>query len=112
MIDYGLAKRYKNPKTLMHIPYKSGKGMVGTARYASFNTHMGIEQSRRDDIEGVMNMLIYFFKGKLPWQGINAPNKKMKYMAIKNIKLKTNIESLCSGCPGISFLKAQHKSKI
>ena len=95
IIDYGLAKRYVDPKTEAHIKYKTGKNLTGTARYASLNTHMGIEQSRRDDIEGLAYSLIYFNKGSLPWQGLKAKNKKEKYDNIKEIKTNTTIESLC-----------------
>ena len=67
LIDYGLAKRYICLKEDIHIPLKQGKQMTGTARYASVNTHLGFEQSRRDDLESLGFMLIYLMKGALPW---------------------------------------------
>jgi casein kinase 1 len=75
IIDFGLAKRYLL-KDGSHIPYKDNKNLTGTARYTSLNTHLGIEQGRRDDIEGIANVLLYFVKGALPWQNLKANGKK------------------------------------
>lgn len=98
-IDFGLAKRYRDPKSGMHIPFKDGKSLTGTARYASINTHIGIEQSRRDDIESLILVLIYFLKGDLPWQGLKAKNIKEKYQKIKEKKLSIKEEELCEKLP-------------
>lgn len=67
LIDFGLAKQWKNMSTNEHIPYKDKKNLTGTARYASANTHLGIEQSRRDDLEGAGYVMLYLLKGELPW---------------------------------------------
>lgn len=73
--------------------------MLGTARYASINTHLGIEQSRRDDMEALGYVFVYFLKGALPWQGLKAKNKVDKYQVIKNVKVSTTVETLCKGLP-------------
>jgi casein kinase I family protein HRR25 len=103
-IDFGLAKRFRDPKSSLHIPYKDGKSLTGTARYASINTHLGVEQSRRDDIESLILVVIYFLRGELPWQGLKAKNVKEKYLKIKEKKMNTKSEELCEGMPSKNYI--------
>ena len=115
VIDFGLAKKYRDPKTHFHIPYRENKNLTGTARYASINTHLGvgtysqitvvvrtnnvIEQSRRDDMESLGYVMLYFCRGSLPWQGLKAATKKQKYDRIMEKKMTTPTEVLCRGFP-------------
>ncbi len=104
MIDYGLAKRFKNPKTSEHIPFIEGKQLTGTARYASIYTQLGIEQSRRDDLESLGYVLVYLFQGELPWHGIKSKTKAEKYKKILEAKIKTVPIEICKDLPGYYFI--------
>ena len=75
------------------------KSLTGTARYASLSAHVGNEQSRRDDLEAVGMMLIYFLKGKLPWMGLQPNDEKDKSTQIKEMKMELSLDDLCKDLP-------------
>ena len=81
MIDFGLSKQYLN-KDKTHIKFITGKSLIGTAWYSSVSAHEGNEQGRRDDLMSIFFVLIYFFKGSLPWQGIHHDDQKRKFEMI------------------------------
>lgn len=119
LIDFGLSKRYISPCTGSHIPFQMKNGCVGTLKFLSQGTHNGQEHSRRDDLEGLGNILIYLAnQGKLPWSQHKFPGdfvlkadmkanaeelhiqKIKKYEAkMKHLKTKTTLEFLCQGLP-------------
>ncbi|XP_017870014.1 PREDICTED: casein kinase I [Drosophila arizonae] len=99
LIDFGLSKKYWDPISNVHIPYREDCSLTGTARFASINAHEGIEQSRRDDLVSVGYLLIYFLSGSLPWQNLPAPTKEKKYEAIYEMKRSLSSEQLCSDYP-------------
>lgn len=97
--DFGLSKKYVNSYG-KHIGIKFGRNIIGTARYSSLHMHLGFEPSRRDDLESIGYMLLYFLKGRLPWQGIcNTKEKKDLFENIGNCKLTTSLDILCDGVP-------------
>ncbi|KAJ7701603.1 putative casein kinase [Mycena olivaceomarginata] len=80
--------------------------LTGTARYASINTHLGVEPARRDDIESLAYVLIYFvifltyfLRGSLPWQGLDAATREQKYECIMAKKMMTTTDILCRNLP-------------
>jgi hypothetical protein len=79
--------------------YREDKSLTGTPRYASINALLGIEPTRRDDLEAITYILMYFFRGSLPWQGIRALDKRRKYQKILEKKMATPINVLHKGAP-------------
>ena len=99
ILDFGLSKKYWSSSHKCHIPFITGKKLTGTARYASINALSGFEQSRRDDLESIGYIIMYFIRGSLPWQGLKVNNKDERYKKIGEKKRDTSAKDLCSGFP-------------
>lgn len=99
IIDFGLSKLYWNVAKKSHAPMKNGLSLTGTARYASINAHKGLEQSRRDDLEAIGHMFLYFLRGALPWSGLDAKTQEEKYRKICEKKEQFPLPELCKGFP-------------
>ncbi|CAD8152447.1 unnamed protein product [Paramecium pentaurelia] len=98
LADFGIAKFYREPDGT-HVPFKDNKSFVGTTRYASIGAHRGFELSRKDDLESIGYMIIYMYKGTLPWQTYHNVAEKDKTKMVGQIKQQTQIEELCKDCP-------------
>lgn len=105
LIDFGLCKKYKDPKTGQHVKYKNNRKLNGTARYASIHALEGYELSRRDDLEELCYVLIYFLNGHLPWGKIKNRNKQERYSLILNMKKKMSAEILVGDKSNIEFIE-------
>lgn len=97
VMDFGLSKMWCNNGS--HIEYRTNRSIIGTPRYASINVHMGIEPSRRDDMESIGYMLIYMATGHLPWQGMKKKSKNNSVDTIGEKKMSINLQNLCTGLP-------------
>ena len=104
LVDFGLAKKYRSSSSLIHFPLINKKRLTGTPRYASINALIGFEQSRRDDLESLGYVLMYFLIGKLPWQKLIAKTKDERNKKILEKKIEISSAKLCEGYP-IQFEK-------
>lgn len=104
LIDFGLSKKIINEKK-EHEEFKINVGLIGTPRYTSINSHLGYQQSRRDDLEALGYILIYFLKGSLPWMSMNMNFKKSTVITseMKNVlimqKKEETWKELCDNLP-------------
>jgi serine/threonine protein kinase len=99
IIDFGLAKKYYSVSKGQHIKFITGKQLIGTARYCGRNAHKGYEQGRRDDIESIGYVLMYFLLGVLPWQGLKVKKNEDQFEKIGQKKISTSFEELTAGQP-------------
>ena len=99
ILDFGLSKKYWSSKQNKHIPFCTNKKLTGTARYASINALSGCEQGRRDDLESIGYIIMYFIRGSLPWQGLKVDKKEDRYKKICDKKKATSAKELCEGYP-------------
>ena len=99
LIDFGLARAFYTADG--HISMRKHQGRAGTARYASMNTHRGLTQSRRDDLESIGYLLVFLHRGRLPWQGVRAASRKEKHLRICEAKARTSLPELCAAMPGM-----------
>ena len=95
IIDFGLSKEFRHPDTYLHIPYNGSQGLVGTATFASIQSHLGFELGRRDDLESLAYILIYFLRGSLPWQGLELKTCDL----VVESKQASSPHVLCHGLP-------------
>ena len=99
LANFKYAKKYINPKTKLHIPYKEGNDFQGNFSFSSIHQLLGIEVSRRDDIESLGYIFVYFLKGDLPWRNIKYNTFDERVEKVKKIKINTSLDILCQGCP-------------
>ena len=114
IIDYGLAKPYIDTETRKHISSTENRPITGTIRqghrvetnltaclrYMSVNAHFGMEQSRRDDMEALGYLILYFLKGgRLPWMGYREENMRERFRKIGLCKQHINISNFCRDLP-------------
>jgi serine/threonine protein kinase len=96
LIDFGLARLFRNPATYLHILYSKDQSVVGTLPFASINGQQGHAQSRRDDLESLAYSIIYSARGDLPWATLSACGDRE---AVLQKKKSVTAEELCEGLP-------------
>ena len=98
LIDFGLSKKYRSKKG-KHIKFSINNNITGTPRYCSINGLRGAEQSRRDDLESLFYVIIYFFRGNLPWQNLKIKSRQERFNRINYLKKNISYKILCKNLP-------------
>ena len=93
LIDYGLSTLVKDAGN-----YAIGRGLKGTVKYSSINTHLGVEQNIRDDLQSVGYVLLYLAGVEFPWKAVSkSSDKKRAYQKILSYKLSSTAVELSAG---------------
>ena len=106
IIDFGLSKEFRDPNTRAHIPYSRGHGFTGTSVFASVNSHLGLELGRRDDLESLAYILIYFLRGFLPWEDVGKDILALKQEIISHDifrELPDEFGTFLKACRSLAF---------
>ena len=111
IIDFGLAKKFRSERG-NHVKFTITKHITGTPRFCSINAMRGVEQSRRDDLESLSYLILYFLKGTLPWQGLKITSRSKRFKAITELKKKVKLESLCENLPPEILLFCKYTRKL
>ena len=111
IIDFGLAKKYKSERG-NHVKFSVTKHITGTPRFCSINAMRGVEQSRRDDLESLSYLILYFLRGSLPWQGLKMESRNKRFKTIANLKKTAKLEKLCENFPPEILLFCKYTRKL
>ena len=111
IIDFGLAKKYRSDRG-NHVKFSITKHIAGTPRFCSINAMRGVEQSRKDDLESLSYLILYFLRGSLPWQGLKITSKSKRFKTITNIKKSAKLEELCENFPPEILLFCKYTRKL
>ena len=111
LIDFGLAKKYKSERG-NHVKFAMTKHITGTPRFCSINAMRGVEQSRRDDLESLSYLILYFLIGSLPWQGLKITSRPQRFKEITRLKKNLKVESLSEKIPQEIILFHKYTRKL
>ena len=99
LIDFGNARKYRSSRTGKHLPFSRNYKIYGTTIFLSLNVLKGIEQTRKDELESLGLVIIYLYKGYLPWSNYKFKDIFQALEKIKAIKENLSMKQLCHGLP-------------
>ena len=98
-IDFNISRSYSDKKTRKHIAYSTDEPFAGNYCFASPNIHRGLTHSRRDDLISIAYVVLYFYKGELPWNGYRKREDSPRQSNLGMEKCRVSNRQLFEGCP-------------